>query len=373
MDILVFDRNLNLIGNIDTYETFEFNRKFQKVGEFQFYVSANKENMEFLKKDNIIYKNNGYEEEAGIIEVVEREMDKTYEIFRVAGNLSSSYLARRISLKQIIFNGKIEELIYKMIDENAITPEDVRRILPDLRRANLKGFSETIDYEKSYGNLIDEMEKILERTEIGFRTVFNPIEKHFTFELYKGVDRTVNQSDRAPCIFSNEFENIYNEHYILDKREYKNTALVAGQGEGIERKKVLINDTNKGIDRYELFVDARNIPDKKFDDSGTGSETLIPIEQYMKLLEDRGKLKLSDHTIIENFECDTNALGNNKYKIDYDLGDKITIFSNKWNMQIDAIITEIDEIYENGNLEVKVGLGTPKQTLANEIKRLRKE
>ena len=75
---------------------------------------------------------------------------------------------------------------------------------------------------------------------------------------------------------------IYELEYTKDVSEYKNCAIVAGQGEGANREIVIVNDNLSGQDRKELFVDARDIED------GTN-------------LADRGKSKLAENTIIESF------------------------------------------------------------------------
>ena len=67
--------------------------------------------------------------------------------------------------------------------------------------------------------------------------------------------------------------------------------LVAGAGEDLNRKTLMLGTDNKGLNRYELFVDARDIADTKM--SGD-TEVSIPIEEYNKLLEVRGIEKLNE-------------------------------------------------------------------------------
>lgn len=49
--------------------------------------------------------------------------------------------------------------------------------------------------------------------------------------------------------------------YDLDTTEYCNTAIVAGAGEGSERKIQYVNPENSGLNRRELYVDARDLQD----------------------------------------------------------------------------------------------------------------
>lgn len=62
-------------------------------------------------------------------------------------------------------------------------------------------------------------------------------------------------------IFNVDYDNVTNREFISDISEYKNTAIVAGQGEGAERRIRYVGNENSGLERYELFVDARDIED----------------------------------------------------------------------------------------------------------------
>ena len=63
-------------------------------------------------------------------------------------------------------------------------------------------------------------------------------------------------------IFNVDYDNVTNREFISDISEYKNTAIVAGQGEGAERRIRYVGNENSGLERYELFVDARDIEEK---------------------------------------------------------------------------------------------------------------
>ncbi|MDQ9752222.1 hypothetical protein RFZ03_16400, partial [Acinetobacter baumannii] len=73
-----------------------------------------------------------------------------------------------------------------------------------------------------------------------------------------------------------------NREYISDISEYKNTAITAGQGEGADRKIHIEGEENAGIDRYELFVDARDI-------------------EKEEQLPDRGKSKLAECVEVNSY------------------------------------------------------------------------
>ena len=73
------------------------------------------------------------------------------------------------------------------------------------------------------------------------------------FEVLEGVDRSANQTKRPPMIFNVDYDNVSNREFISDITEYKNTAIVAGQGEGVNRRIRYVGNENSGMNRYELF------------------------------------------------------------------------------------------------------------------------
>ncbi|MBN3394780.1 Gp37-like protein, partial [Clostridium botulinum] len=192
----------------------------------------------------------------------------------------------------------------------------------------------------------------------------------------------INNGTIAPCIFSRDFENILEQEYMDSLNNYRNTTLIAGAGEGSARKITSIEE-GVGLDRYELYVDARDITDKEekkktvldYDEEGnvTGEheeteEVEIPWERYKPLLLQRGKEKLSECEEIQTFDSKINTNGNNVYEKDFDLGDIVMIVDKKWGIRIDTRITEIEEIYEEKGLEVNVTFGNNIPTIIDKIK-----
>src|SRR5690606_28690547 len=109
---------------------------------------------------------------------------------------------------------------------------------------------------------------------------------------------------------------------------YKNTVLIAGQGEGADRKLAVIDNGFSGFDRRELFVDARDIDQEKEDG------TPVSDDEYENMLIKRGESKLAEHQPIKTFESGISVLSNLIYKQDFDLGDKVTIQNNRWGVTL---------------------------------------
>ncbi|WP_010293527.1 siphovirus ReqiPepy6 Gp37-like family protein, partial [Clostridium senegalense] len=328
--------------------------------------------LNLLKKDNIIYKKNSIE--AGYVETRQLKIDSTgQEYIIVNGKFLTNYFDRRINWGIVNFNGTVENLMRKLVEDNCINPSNINRKIKNLELGLYNNFKEIIEYQNSYGYILNCLENISKTSDIGFVNRLDIKNKKIIFELYKGANRTVN-GDIAPCIFSRDFENILEQGYFESNNNYKNTCLIAGCGEGLERKITSIETNKIGLDRYEMYIDARDIQDtkevEKEDNDGniTTEQIPIPLEEYNKLLTQRGQEKLKERKEIETFESTVNSNGNNVYKVDYDLGDMVTVVDKKWGIKVDSRITEIAEIYENENISVIPVFGNNIPTLLDKIK-----
>lgn len=365
MELYIFNRDLNLMGILDTFTSLRWIRRYYKSGKFELHCALNKETLELLKRENIIYKKDDME--AGYIETRQLKIGVDgNEYLEIKGKFITSYLDRRINWGQVVFNGRVEELMRKLVNNNVVNPVDINRKIPNLALGDIKGFAEEIKYQNSYGNILRCLENISNTSNLGCRNILDIKNKKIIFDIYKCVDRTVNNGTIAPCIFSRDFENILEQQYFDSLNTYRNTCLIAGAGEGISRKLTSI-ENGTSLDRYELYVDARDIQDKK---KVNNEEIIIPDAEYIPMLIQRGNEKLSECKEIQTFDSKINVLGNNKYKIDFDLGDIVTVVDKKWDVSINSRIVEIEEVYEQQGLSVNVVFGNNIPSIIDKIKNL---
>ena len=108
----------------------------------------------------------------------------------------------------------------------------------------------------------------------------------------------------------------------------------------------------------------------KYFDVGTIS-LLAPINTYMLMLKTRGGAELESYGKTINFVSTINTNSNLKFKVDFDLGDRITCKEEKWGIQIDARITEVTETYQKGAEEIEATFGDSLPTLVDKIRKVR--
>lgn len=339
-------------------------RKYFKSGGFELQCALTTQNLNLLAKENIIFKKDGNQivGEAGVI--LYRNLDQDTEgkeILVLKGGFLTSYLNRRIIWGTEILNVTAEVAMRKLITDNGINPTNTDRIIPNLLLNNLNDFTNTVNYQVSYANLLEEIESLATVSELGFKINFDINNKTLIFDVYKGLDRSVNQAVNAKCIFSKEFENIIEQKYTDSINDYKNLCLVGGMGEGTARKLITIGNSI-GIDRFEVFNDQRSLSNEV--DSVVMSDT-----DYNNLLIGKGNETLAETKEIQTFDSKTNLQGNLVYKTHFDLGDIVTNVSKKWGITLDTRITEIEEVYEESGKQINPTFGYSVPTLIDKIKR----
>lgn len=155
-------------------------------------------------------------------------------------------------------------------------------------------------------------------------------------EIIQGIDRSEGQTVNSPVIFSAEFENLLSSTYVLDTKAHKNAALVAGEGEGKNRKTVSLG-TASGLTRRELFVDARDL-------SSNNGE--ITEAEYTAQLSARGAEKIAEYQITEAFDGEIDTANNFILDQDYTLGDIVTV-ENEYGIRKNVRVSAIMETWDN--------------------------
>src|SRR5699024_5300061 len=234
--------------------------------------------------------------------------------------------------------------------------------------ADIRGLGEKITWESRYRNIANELNDISVRTNVGWGVYVDFETRMFVFDVFQAKDLTKgNDEGNSPVFFSPEFDSIKSQRFIDSEADYKNVAYVGGQGEGVERRVVQLNE-DVGWERYEEFVDARDIGDK---DEETDEE--LTEEEIDQLLAKRGTEKLADLGRLLSLEAEIiTPIANRstfQYERDYDLGDKVEVYNRSWGLTMEAPIVKVTEIYEEGGFTLEATFGEDRPTFLTKIKR----
>jgi hypothetical protein len=364
MDLYVADRSFNKLGTVNNRTSLRWVRRYRKTGEFEIHCPATAQNIEKLQRGNVIIKPG--DPEAGFIKYRNlQENDEGKELLVVKGDFLTGYLNRRIIWGIEIINGLVEVAMRSLVNKNAIDPTDADRIITGLSLGDLMNYTETADFQTSYQNLTDELERLSTLSDIGFRIRYDGPTKSMKFETYKGLDRSSGQSINPRCIFSKDYNNVEKQEFTESDGNYRNVCLVGGIGEGIDRKFATVGSATD-LDRYEVFSDQKSLSNVV--DSVTMTDT-----EYQALLEGKGNETLTECKKICVFDSSIDVNANRKYKEDYDLGDIVTNINKKWGVKLDTRIEEVEEVYEDGNEKINVVFGDEAPTLIDKIRQINRQ
>lgn len=195
----------------------------------------------------------------------------------------------------------------------------------------------------------EELEGISRLTNLGWHIYLDFTLKKWIFDIYNGRNFSVSQNTNPTVIFSPEFDNVKSQEYIDSLVGFGNYAIVAGQGEGVNREVIAVGSDATGLDKHIIFVDARDLENS--DD-----------------LQRRGEAKLNEHKRVLTFQSEILPEGPFEYERDWELGDIVTVKNKDWGVTVDTRIIEVTEIYEAGGFKLNVIFGESLPTLTQKIK-----
>lgn len=357
------DGAFDSIGEVNLFQSLMWPEAYSGYATIQMTAPVTPENSELLQKGNILWKGG---RSAAIIESVTSSTSSEGHIYKVQGRTLECLLERRIVWGLYNKTGKLSEVMCDIVQKNCIDTAAPYRKIPFLVADSISLIGEEISYQKTGGSVYEALYELAQGNELGFSIDFSPSNKRLIFRVYEGQDRSSSQSGNDPVVFSDSTDDILSSSYYMNAEDYKNVALVAGEGEGTARRMVDTGDVfSKGLSRYELYVDARDIQSSGEED---GKQWEMSEREYADVLSQRGSEKLAECPITESFECQIRTYGTQyEYGKDYELGDIVTVVDTVLGIEVKARITEVEEDYSD-KYEIVFTFGYSYPTLMQKIK-----
>lgn len=353
VDIHVLNQDFTLEGIIYNYSSLIWRPSYSDVGDFELYMAVTPEAVNLLQAGRYLVRDIDIDTSGGVVTYRKVMIIKNLEIstdaesgdyLTVTGRELKYLLHQRIVWSQTNLTGTVESCIRKLITLNAISPTLNSRKIPTLKLLDEVGFTDTIDTQVTGDPLDEAIINLCKTYDYGWEIYIS--NNALVFYLYRGLDRSYNQTDRPYVVFSDDFKNIDSSEYQLNTENYCNTALIGGEGEGTARKFATVNNTASGLDRFEMFVDARDISQNS---DSTDETEVISDEEYLNLLVERGKEKLSEAETTEGFSGEILSDVTYKFGTDFFLGDTVTVI-NKYGISKNVkVLSAIESIDENGS------------------------
>ena len=344
MNIRIFDRNVNLIAETDTYQSLSFERKLFTAGVFKIKLNSNTLYADEFQKNRLVSIGNSGKK-VGVIKQIQHNIVNNTSILEVTGVELKGILQQRVTIPtaasefQSFTTTEAETIIKDVVTQNCITnyPFTNLNILTDYARGD------KFDYTTRYKPLESEIERIARLSKLGTSLTLNYATKKWDFDIILGNDLTSSGSSINPVIFAYEYGNIQAQYYTESDFNSVNYAIVGGSGDGASRIIVETGTTDTDIDLYIGFVEAGNLTDTD-ELTARGQETV-------------SKLKP-----IQSFNCDILPVSNYEYETDYDLGDFVTMQDKTIGVSVDKQIEGITEYYDKTGFKITIDFGQDLKT-----------
>lgn len=358
---------LEIIGIIDTAASIIWHSVYYGVGDFEIYAQASQDHLNLLVEDNYVTRLNS--DEIGVIEKVEITRNEHDGLMIVAsGRFAKSILERRIiynlsgkTNKATVLRGNVESAARALVANNATACTfNANRNISILQLGAHSGSTKIIvdgngnatQKQVTNNNLMTYTDALLQEYQMSAKVVISSDEQKLEYKCWEGIDRSYNNAAGLDSvIFSAEYDNLSDSDYLSDASTLRNTALIGGEGEGLDRFYAII-ESGSGLARRETFIDGSSIS-KKYKEEGDEEEHEYTDEVYKEMLESRGKLDLAQMIKVNSFTGTINTVsGMWEYGIDYTLGDIVTIQNNEIGIYANVRITDVTEVQDANGYSV---------------------
>lgn len=332
------------LGIAEVYTSGIWTERYREAGDFELRLPVNTPIIKHMSIGN--YLNLHGSDRTMIIENMEIDTDETTgektAIF--TGESLESLLKRRIVWEQTLLKGNLIDQVEYILLHNIGSLASEKRRISNFRFVRPEAGTPEYEYLNSISitcqftgdNLYDVIKELSEECDFGWKITLSA-SGMFEFRFILGTNRTYNADPEIdPIIFSPEFENLRNSKFVYGTSAYKNITLVLGEDDGQARRRKVVwteDSEPEGIDRKELYTDARDLQSEREDG------TTMSDEDYMASLEARGKKKLAETAITTAFDGEIEPGIGPKYGRDFFLGDYVSTM-NEFGIGTAAQISE---------------------------------
>lgn len=338
------------IGVLEHWTSVQWLEPYADGGEAKIVALATPENVALLAEGRRVYN----PETGTAARILQQSIadDGKKPTLTLRCGVGASVLAERVVMgTEIISNA--EEGMYALVAHNL-------RGLP-MATAPAAGYAEVLDTQVSWGSVLDGEKALAAASGLGFSCGFDPRTGAETFRVLRGTDRTAGNAYNG--YLGDDIANLSDVQLVRGVADYKNVAVVCGQGDGDARTAVVVGG-GEGDARRELYVDARDLAQtyQVAEDTGETDPDGNPVysystarytdAEYQAMLAARGLEKLAEHGVTMTLTATAADGAPLRYGTDYDLGDILPIKLVQYGVRAAARVTGVKLIYEAGGRQV---------------------
>ncbi len=381
--VYVLDQNFNKLVFVDKYTSLIWIERFNECGEFELYMRADSELVQYFQINNFIMRDavspyytpmiNNQPVYVAIPEVmiIEKVRVETSEengnYFIISGRTLDCVMDRRTILLIESNTYSISSIMTMM--RNAVTVgHTVADTKPDIEwlsdgvnalwtsDTSLTPFWDGAIYpiaEPIAESCLNIIHSACKKRGCGFRFVYMPAfpdasDRTVYFYPYVGQNKTINQNIFQPVIFSPEYNNLVSSSYEFDAKDWKNVCdafSVDGDDwfNGLKYSRAFYNNTEpeNGLEYRETILNANVL----FTDSEGNARTDAAIKAD---IQQAGVLDLLNKRANDALDFEVISTDQFQYQKEYFLGDTVTV-DNGYGISVTAQVIEVSQVWdENG-------------------------
>lgn len=350
MNLALMDKDFKIIKYI-SFINLQWVRRYYEPGEFSVQLPASEYD------GDAVYIFTKSRPELGIIQKREYADGYDGEVMQLSGYFYEYKLNDKITFPRFKQTGNIETLARSIVS----TYKDDIPLL-QLGPANSPLLGETLTKQSTGAGLATLLFEMLQTQELSYRVVYDYTANTMSFEVWKGKDRTQDQNENSFVTFSEGFRNMQNEEVTIDSSNFKNYAVVVGNGKYEDGNQIVAYvDLRASEDVYKqvLYVDQTGT---------TYDASEQTMAEYMAQLCQAGLEELAQYTDVTNVTFETLDRGLT-YLEDYDLGDKCDVVLDSIRESYTVRIIEIDEVFKEGKHTITLQFGDKVPTIYSKARR----
>lgn len=350
MNLALMDKDFNIIKYVK-FINLQWIRRYYEPGEFSLQLPAS----EYLSDAAYLFTKD--RPELGIIQ--KREYADGYDgkVMQLSGYFYEYKLNDKITFPRFIKSGNIETLARLIVSTfKADIP------LLQLAAANDPLLGTSVTKESTGDGLATVLYELLKSQELSYKCLYNYEANIVSFSVWQGKDRTQDQNKNSFVTFSEGFRNMQNEKITIDSSNFKNYAVVIGNGKYEEGKQIQVDvdvRANTSVYAQVLYVDQTG---------ATYNSEEQSLDEYKEGLRQAGLEELAKYTDVTSVTFDTIDRGLT-YMKDYDLGDKCDIVLDSIGESYTVRIIEIEEIFKEDKHTVTLQFGNKVPTVYSKSRR----
>lgn len=368
-----------LIGIVDNATSVIWGSEYYGTGRFEIYVRATAQTAKLLEVENYVTRPNDVN--IGVIENVNITWTpQEGRMIIASGRFAKSILDRRViyslsgtSVKPTVLGGEVQMAVRHLVRSNIIASSQAYRNVSFIKLGEYSNIHKLIVDEEGkaamlqarFEGLLSYTDSLLRDYHLGAYMRLDRDTRNLLYNVYEGKDRSMgNTAGNAPVIFSQEFDNLLSSNYTHQDTAFKNTALIGGEGEGLEQFCVLIGGSNMGLARREVFVDAKSQGKTYTEETTNEAGEAVEVErtytdaEYTALLKAHGHQDLTQRQIVETFTGEVDVMNSDKvFGVDFWIGDIVTIYDTHLSAYINTRILTATEVQDENGYKLAITYG----------------